>query len=316
METFTQSTSSIDANWPPTVDTQQRLRGFYVDNVITDQQSAQACIDQVEATINAMHAKPGVNRASIRVLAEIGALANLQTGRANIEAILPVRQTSLGLVYLGLNEEARALDTAHLSNYHKLLRTVRTLSPKQRDSLATPELLTPAQAHEFCDQFTVLYAPFDYDQSKTTDILTDSANTIAFARMDGVVASTAMAEQATIAINNFGNLHIAESTEASTLSNLRGNGLYASVSGFLIQHLVEQQRTGEANIDILYGESNLAMPGVIRAAAQNGRNFCYFDRYVEFEQTPTFGILPQNFSVNDGVETRQFNDFAVSYVPL
>ncbi len=125
-----------------------------------------------------------------------------------------------------------------------------------------------------------------------------------------------MAEKATITINGFGELSLVEITEASTHPDYRQRGLYRAVSGYLIQHLVSLCRDDAVPIDVLYGESNLAMPGVVIAAHQNGRRFSYFDRDSLGCDNSAFGILPQNFAVADGVETRDYNDFAVSYIPL
>ena len=155
---------------------------------------------------------------------------------------------------------------------------------------------------------------FGYDEADVAEILNNADNTIIYLEVDGEVVSTAMAERAQIPIAGFGALELYEVTEASTLPNLRELGLYKIASGLLLEHLLNQQATSP--VHAIYGESNLAMPGVLIAGHKNGRRFNFFDRRRLSISNPNFGLLQQNFHIDDGREQRPYNDFAVSYLPL
>jgi hypothetical protein len=121
-----------------------------------------------------------------------------------------------------------------------------------------------------------------------------------------------MAEQATIPIEGYGDLRITEITEAATRPSDRGKGFYTAVSADLIDTLRGQIQTPP---DVIYGECNLAMRGVIVAAHLNGRKFSFYDQSLLGVNQPYFGILRQNFKVEDNTEQRTYNDFALSYFP-
>jgi hypothetical protein len=180
-------------------------------------------------------------------------------------------------------------------------------SPKIMDRF-TPE----EQKREMVGQFADLYSVFGYDEDDVEEILLNPANTIAYAQDETGVISTAMGEKATLEVEGFGQLHMAEITEAITHPDRRGEGFYAAICGFLTEKL----KVSEEPLDIIYGESNLAMQGLLLAIYESGRRFSFFDRGKLGVRYPEFGILQQNFHVEDGTETRPYNDFALSYVPL
>lgn len=162
-------------------------------------------------------------------------------------------------------------------------------------------------------RFIELYAAFGYNGVDVEDLLNNPLNTIAYVEDEEGVVSTALAERALIEVNGFRPLRIAEITEAVTRVKDRGRGLYRAISGYLVDSLVEDQ---EKPLNIIYGESNLAMKGVLISAHHNGRRFSYFDAGSLGLKHPHFGILQQNFHVEDGTEKRPYNDFALSYVPI
>lgn len=164
-------------------------------------------------------------------------------------------------------------------------------------------------------QFVDLYGKFGYNEEEVSELLTNDSNTVCYVEdQEGQVVSTALAERATIEVEGCADIVVVEITEAITLTEMRGKGLYSSLSGFLVEHLLEDHT--QRPISIIYGESNLSSPGVIYSARKNGRLFSFYDGAIFGIDRDDFGILEQNFSVNDGVETRPYNDFALSYVPL
>lgn len=316
METTQNQISSIGAAWPPTLATNQRLRGFYTKGVVTSQQEADVVANHIDSAVDEMVRSEGLSRLSVRVVSEIGWLPKLKFDRADIEAALPIRDTDLVIAYVGANQDDRQMSKARLAEHQALLTGVAQMARIETTPELHVEIVDRQNTTRLISPFTELYSSFGYDHSETELLLGDDNNIIAYHRVDGVTASTAMAEKARVEIKGLGELSLVEITEASTHPFYRQRGLYRAVSGYLIQHLVTQQREGATNIDVLYGESNLSMPGVVIAAQQNGRRFSYFDRSHLGCQNVSFGILPQNFAVADGTETRKYNDFAVSYVPL
>lgn len=316
MENTLSQISSIGATWPPAVASNQRLRGFYTEGVITNQQEADAVTNHVESAVDDMLNSVDLSRLSVRVVSEIGALARLGFHRAHIEAALPIRGTGLVIAYVGINRAGRGMSADRLAAHQGLLKTVTQQAHKAQHPTIDVRILDQQDSAHLVPAFKELYGSFDYDDSDTKQLMSDDSNVIAYHQVDDVIASTAMAEKANVEIRGLGELTLVEITEASTHPEFRQRGLYRAVSGYLIQHLISLHRDGALNIDALYGESNLSMPGVVIAAHQNGRRFSYFDRDYLGCHNLSFGILPQNFSVADGTETRRYNDFAVSYVPI
>lgn len=316
MRTSEQQTSSIGAAWPPSITSNERLRGFYVNDVITGAQSASTLEAHLCSAVDQLEGDNGFSRISIRVVAELGSLSRLNFEATTIEAVLPIAASGLGVVYLGANEPERRLDNERLDCHVRLLNAAVRRVRSCRSQNLDVKIVDHNEAEALAGAFMPLYEPFGYGHHETESLLADRANIIAYATMDGQVVSTAMAEQGTVMIDGYGELALVEITEASTHPLYRQRGLYAAVSSYLTEQLVGLQRQGERTIDVIYGESNLAMPGVVHAAHQNGRKFSFFDRETLGVSNCAFGILPQNFKVSDGVETRAYNDLAVSYVPL
>lgn len=324
MEGPAQEIGSVGAHWPPQPVSHERLKGFYPE-VVGGRDSADALEARVQEALQTMRDEQ-LGRLSVRTVVELGALPRLAKFEGtSVEAVVPIAGENLGIAYLGANALRRCMSDEQLASHDRLLRSVIA-----RDADTSPEALfadeslglrasvvNPAEAADLAEAFMPLYAPFGYGREETEVLLGDKSSTIAYiAAADGTVLSTAMAERASVPVVGYGDLHLAEITEASTRPEWRGRGLYAAISGFLARQLVEQRTEGEAPLDVLYGESNLAAPGVLLAAHQNGRRFARGDGQRLGIDNPTFGILPQNVTIEDGRESRPYNDFAVSYVDL
>ncbi|HSW99953.1 MAG TPA: hypothetical protein VLH38_02875 [Patescibacteria group bacterium] len=314
-------TSSIGAVWPPVETTHNRVRGFYTDSIVTNTNvgAFAAQFTEQRERLETL----GSDRLTIRVVAHAGALATLDAMGVAVEAAIPLANTpadNLVIAYTGHNKPNRSLDaTTYVSLHHELLsRAVRRQSIAEPAEMLgvhgfTQHIVDPTKAETLGPRFQELYAAFGYDEEDVVELLGNSNNTIAYVEDNDLVISTAMAESGTVEIAGLGATNIVEITEASTHPDYRGHGLYKAISGLLVQGLLEQRGH---EISALYGESNLAMPGVVYAAGENGRRFSHFDRATYGIIDPAFGILPQNFHVGDGAEQRPYNDFAVSYVPL
>lgn len=323
-----ETTSSIEAVWPPAYGSHERLRGFYDGGVVD---SAAECQEIAETYKYYAHEVAADNsattRMSLRFIAPACRLRVLEAMGVELEAAIPLHMDSepLMITYTSVNAPGRQVAPELLASHGQLLANVTTSQcaiPRHQTLLGDTTISygiirsdeNQARRREIENQFLEMYAMFGYDLEDVQQILWNNTNTIAYAEDDGIVVSTAMAERASIEIAGFDTIRVCEITEAATRPEYRQQGLYRNVSRFLVNHLLDDHASSPMHA--IYGESNLAMPGVLIAGHENGRRFSYFDRQRLGVTRPGFGILQQNFKVNDGHETRQYNDFAVSYVPL
>lgn len=325
-------TSSIGAAWPPVEASFERQRGFYMEGVVgPDHASVADFTEQYRdqrSFFGRVHSETGLRATRLSVRAVVASTAVRQIAQLMpVEAAIPLGGEHQGhhIVYVGANTTGRDVHSNIIDKHRQRLAEVidgNLPSPITQADLTSRNIevstVRPEQSAEYLDQFCELYRSFGYDRKDTEELLENPDNTIVFARdvTNGDVVSSAMAEHASIEIAGMGELSIVEITEAITRPDQRGRGLYRVVSGLLTDELVDQSKNGESPIHAIYGESNLAAVGVLRAAYQNGRRFSAFDGQELGIDSPRFGILPQNFSVQDGIEQRPYNDFAVSYVPL
>lgn len=314
------ATSSIGTTWPPAIAPYNRVRGIY-DSVISDPDDVARFVDIFGNVQQETESCGEATRLSIRALCTAPAISRIEESGIDVEGAVPLRRQPLYLTYTSWNSDDRTPSDEIMTNNVRVINQVATshhsdmvsrlvgsdsFQPRTING-TTPE----ATKRALLSEFVGLYAIFGYNQDDVEAILHDENNTIAFAMDDDGITSTAMAERATINIPGAGDLNVVEITEAVTREDQRGRGLYTAVSG----HLLDSLRR-DPSVDMVYGESNLAMRGVLRAAHQNGRRFNLLDRQDLGVRGNSFGILRQNFAVNDGVERRPYNDFALSYLPL
>ncbi len=315
--------SSVGAIWPPMAGSQERIRGFYDRGIV---ETAEGCRDFAQLYLNEQSEfehQTEYTRLSMRFVTYIAHLRILEQLGVEIEAALPLATSdeTMVLVYAGRNSLARTLSPNTIRCHRRLLKGVVSQdqtsphTPADYEEHMIDHSTAPEERQLLVSRFVGMYGIFGYDQTDVTELLMNPDNTIAYFQDDnGEVVSTAMAEHATVAINGFGDLKLVEITEACTRPELRGQGLYRAISGLLTNQLLNLQASNP--VHTIYGESNLAMPGVLFAGHENGRRFSFFDRERFRIESERFGILPQNFSVQDDTEQRAYNDFALSYIPL
>jgi len=325
-----ESTSSIGAAWPPVDAFFERRRGFYMEGVV---EPTFASVDDLvqrfrDEALLTMFPSVEATRASVRAVVEPEAIPLIDTRLPNsIEAAIPLtgEHSERFVLYLGANTFFRTPSSTTIEQHLGRLAHVtagETGSDITQEDLDERSIdlgfATAGQKTALFDQFEDLYSYFGYDRADTEELLNNPNNLIAYAldRQTGKVVSSAMAETGTIQIHGTMPVTMTEITEAITLPEHRGRGLYRIVSGLLTSQLVDMAKNGADPIHAIYGESNLAMVAVLKAAHQNGRRFSAFDAEELGVTNRAFGVLPQNFTVKDGMETRRYNDFAVSYVPL
>lgn len=320
---LTVSTSSVGAVWPPEESSNNRLKGFY-NQILSNAREVDEFVSQFNQHQEVVEAHPNIDRLSIRVVSSVGSLAALEGLGINIEGAMPLRGANDVIVaYTAWNDESRRLPEEKLREHRDLLNYAVSLAPSSDSAIDhltslgfEPKVIDQGTPNDEKDsmsgKFVSLYSVFGYTQDEVTELLLNPANTIAYIEDEDGVVSTCMAERAEVDVKNFGRITLVELTEAFTLPSRRGEGLYRSISKYLIDRLTEDRDS----LDVVYGESNLTMPGVVIAAHKNGRKLSFSDRARFGISHPDFGILQQNFHIQDGQETRAFNDFALSYVPL
>lgn len=317
-------TSSLGGSWPPQSFTHQRLRGFY-DRAVRNAEDVHCFADAFEEARQATQRHPTIGRLSARAVIRGSLLRQVEAQGVPVEAALPLAgHGDMVIGYFGWNKAQREMSAEYLTRHHALLRKAsgkaRSPAEEAEDRRFHFRCITPRTPtglkESLVSAFAPLYEPLGYDKNDTRELLTNPANTIAYLQNEeGRIVSTAMAEHGTMRVRGTAPVRAVEITEASTHPDFRGQGLYRTVSAWLIRSLLAERRAGRMPIDVLYGESNLAIPGVVIAAAQNGRTFNTTDRRRFGIVSPAFGVLPQNFSIQ-GNENRRYNDFAVSYRPL
>lgn len=353
--TETATTSSIGACWPPRPATQERIRGFYADHIL-DVHDTRGLDEFEEAYLATQEllGSEGISRISLRAFATVAAIRELEQDGIPVEAAMPFgcplsgpRQPHMTtpeeaaaehhVVYVGENTPGRRSTQLWTPPSAEQPHVITT-----REQLAWPHSVVPPvefreiagrardEHMELFPQFSELLAPFGYTPDEVQDILVDPNIHIVFAiTPEGRVVSSAMAELGQFDVRGAGTVHMAEITEAATLPEYRGAGIYRRASGLLLCHLgmVSQDlqlRQGQ-HLNVIFGESNLHMPAVVAAAMRNGRwpvsslvrshyGEDLFGADVRREQgRQVFGVLEQNFRVNDGAQHEDpYNDFMLT----
>lgn len=326
------NTSSIGACWPAEVSSNNRIRGFY------------PCVIEKDADYDKFHAEfeksceiassLEIDRVSFRFCATSRIIGSLVASNSNIEAIIPLSETDDSgdghfICYVAENAEHRKMTPEILASHRKLLNRaaasqIATDDPYKHITSLNGEInfihnSEGAKTQRLVPAFLALYEKFGFSETDVAHILSSDDNMVAYVTNDaGNIICTALAERAQIpivgALNDLVNIY--EITEAVTHPDFTSQGFYRSLSRCLVDHLIERRNSGDEQIHAIYGESNLSSPGVIFAASKNGRKFSALDGELFGIKDTAFGILEQNYSVDDGIEKRPFNDFAVSYVPL
>ena len=311
---------------PPVEGSNNRLRGFYPETISTDA-DVKSLYDNFQDGVS-QAVELGIDRLSIRHIGTRATMAALVSTGIKIEGVLPIatpEEDSL-LVYTGWNSETRQMDESYINRHTDLLGQVASIMPA--GNLASDPRhrgyriqtleghATENERRGAVSRFLGLYATFGFNKADVEELVLNQGNTIAYLEdAEGRIVSTVLAESAQIEVGGHEPINIYEMTEATTLRELEGQGLYRAVSGHLTRHLQSENFAGTP-AHLIYGESNLSSPGVIYAARRNGRKFAANDGLKYGVSDSSFGILPQNYGVSDGREVRPYNDFALTYVDL
>ncbi|TDO06521.1 hypothetical protein EV580_6615 [Mycobacterium sp. BK086] len=319
------TTSSIGACWPPEAASNNRIRGFF-PTAIENAQGVAGFAEQFSEQIEDA-TRTGVTRVTIRFVGNRDAVMALHDHDIRCEGVLPLHGLpNYGIVYAAWISPDRAVDDETFDRHHQLISATRApQDPEKHPRSGLKErgyrlhLIPPStpdgERTSAAPPLYEIFETFGFSPEGVHNLLSDHNNTIAYITdQQGNVASTAVAENGRIQINGIGTLNLYEITEGATVQRLRGNGLYQALTWELVQFI---KQTSTEHVHAIYGESNLASKGVVYAARRNSRRFVSEEaHHYEMHHNPSFGILAQNFKVFDGVEERDFNDFALSYYDL
>lgn len=317
------ATSSVGTvAWPPIEANEERSRGI-LDCVIESTSHLNRVIDQ----FSKLEFSKRISRHSGRIFVTTRALEqgiiNNQLIDSLIEGIIPLEGCGSQeledtcLVYLGKNTPERTPShktmDKELEDARRIFRGPVSRTIHCHDNFEF-QLITDAmrQNADIQIQFYDLYSIFGWNQQNVINLLKNPNNLLMGVFNDGLLVSTGMAEQATIKLKRKSKeiiFRMDEITEAATREEFRGNGLYTTVAIKINQIL------SNTNTNLVYAESNLSAPAVLKAAHRQGRH-SVLNTFTKFGITPK--PLRQPIKIlggsNDSRPTYEKNDLLVTYL--
>ena len=281
--------------WPPVESSEQRRRGFVSD-----------VIDTTEALSSLLHEFTAfpfdekTTRYSGRLFVTQDALTSVVTTQhavadAVIEGIIPLEGCGVSeledtsLVYLGRNTPERQASQLDMEQELAQARTIFSTPVNQASThdydafsfqFISDVMRIDPRIHA---QFFGLYQAFGWNEADVVSMLQRKTNVLLGVFQNGELVSTGMAERAILPVrrDNQGFPFVMyEITEAATREEYRGNGLYTAVAHRLNQHLTA------TDANLVYAESNLRAPGVLKAARKQGR-------HTVLESFEQYGLTPK-----------------------
>lgn len=317
------ATSSIGAVWPPQPASNNRLKGFYPE-VVENMDG----LNDFERSFWESHEGEGraFDRTTVRFVGSSAILGAALERDMLVEAAMPLAgDANLHMVYVGANTGERQIEPRYLAQHQEVLRKSRQAVLQPSVHAAMPSDIhtfrgSEAAANDMHGRFMELYATFGFSENDVAQLLANPDNVIAYLQnTKGEVLSTCLAEQGVIDLGRV-SLSLYEITEAVTRPDVRGQGYYTAVSGSLgraVVGLLAPADAARGKAVAVYGESNLSSPGVIYSGRRNGRVVVADSMPYTSRQVPVhWGILQQNYKVNDGADPREYNDFALTYLPI
>jgi len=262
--------------WPPKETNNERLKGIFPTPINDINSLNDFLIDFDDLSF--------ANASRITTRALISKSVLEQFDRKNplccfFETIIPLEGEIFGnfcLVYIGKNTPQRLSPYEITQNqYQKALSIFNEETQQSKNhSLDEFEILVIDQNLRqdplVQQMYYKLYSNFGWSEKEVIALLSNPNNTIVAARdkNDKRIVSSGLVECANIHFSSLSNsLKIAEITEAATLEEFRGRGLYQKVSDEILKLLANQ----ESPPDLVFGESNLDSVGVLKVAARQGR---------------------------------------------
>lgn len=266
------------AVWPPEEATEQRKKGI-LNRVLETADDLSSIITEFQN----MPFDEATTRYTARIFVTDSLLKRKDIKAAiceYVEAILPLASCGIPdledccMVYIGKNADTRKADPQELQHQLKFAKEVYSgeSASKEKNSVngyrieqVADEMKKDANLQH---QYAELYQAFGWNEDQVVELLTNHSNTLVAAFDGDRLISAGMAERAELTIERNSRLLpfvMYEVTEAATVEEYRGKGLYTSVAKKIMRILAN----GDANI--VYAESNLSAPGVLLAGQRQGR---------------------------------------------
>lgn len=305
--------------WPPKETNNERLKGIF-PNPINDNDSLNSLLSELDNLPFLNH-----SRITARTLISTEVLMNFD--RKNrlchlFETIIPLDGEVFGdycLVYLGKNDPQRtAPSEITRQQYEKAVAIFNENQQKERNhDFSDFEILVINEKMrkdpQIQQMYYQLYSTFGWNEEEVAALISNPNNLLVAARdlNNGRIVSSGLVEFADI---NFKGLTIplrlAEITEAATLKEYRGRGLYQKVSDEILRILADQTNPP----DLVFGESNLDAEGVLKVAARQGR-IPAFKTALDFN-LPHAWMLPQHVAIfqENRPSNYPYNNLMVTYL--
>ena len=321
-------TSSIGPTYPPQESSFGRIKGFEVRFVVDSDEKLKEIETMLESLVkNKMNSE--ITRVSYRFLCSRKVLRKSKKFLSKWgESVFSLGGSEdfdgLYVVYAGQNSKQRRSDNSDMkkssNNIESALRRPRKKFKEiikrvedQGYSIESVSHTTRKIDSNFRSQMVSLYSRFGWSPEEVLDILENETNIIVVAKKNGQVVSAGLAERASVNVNIDGKtkeLRIAELTEAATVSEHQGKGLYTAVAATLLSSLDKLKL--DEKVHVAFGECNSLAAGVLKAARDLNRTFAYEDS--NKMRLPVKGMLTQHVPIDGPERNTMYNDLYPSYI--
>lgn len=276
---------SIGANWPPKFDaSNSRIKGFCT-RLIDDERSLNEVFSEVTGV---KKSNPEATRATFRAFVSGAFVESLRFAKRNldynVEADIPAQNALPGhhLVYFGRNEESRTPPESIRSKERgdlAIINTTVNVVPMEQ-AIARAEKggyqieLKQGGIHrqdidDMLNLYHEAYQKYTFEVNENTiQYMVGNGNKVVFGRgSDGRVASTLIAEECTLHLENGKTVTLYELSDFATFRQDRGNGLITAMQHFAVD-LIRNLPGGEEAI--IYAEDRAPWNAVNRSSKQAG----------------------------------------------
>ncbi|MDE1823684.1 MAG: hypothetical protein KGH74_00080 [Candidatus Micrarchaeota archaeon] len=253
-------------------------------------------------------AKEDLSRITVRTLINpylVNALRDDLFTTANVEAVIPVNER-YSMVYMGYNTQERQytrdvqnLATSPMSQteFHDPYKGTYSIGLYSNGDRSNSAIFSQEHRTEVAN----LLRSFGHTAESAARVMNNPHALLGVIHLSGTgdfkqaVVGICIAERVTITLNTGEQLRLVEITDAKILERHQGNGLYYELSTALINDIIRDSVRGTAPTDLVFAESNVQNPSLIKTALLQGRHFT--------------GMLSNHVSIDGNLK-----DFAVTYL--
>lgn len=323
------STSSIGPTFPPRISSFGRIKGFENRAVIDSREQITEYVEMIELIKSRLDGN--ISRVSFRFLAENSTIADSLDLLARYgEVVIPLYGAGDGfdytsMVYLGYNlpnyRDSDSYDRQLILNNISQSLTAETRSYDEiigriyenGYSISSPDIYQRMSDENFRTQMINLYSRFGWSAEDVVSILENPRSIFAVISKGNTIVSAGLAERAEITIGQSPNektLRLVELTEAATLEEYQGQGLYTGVAAELLRIIADLPE--DERVHIALGECNGLAVGVLKAAKRLGRTLSH--EVISYNNLPIDGFLPQHVAIDGPARNTSMNDLVPAYI--